>query len=111
MNEDLLNIMASRKSGVFKSEYFYMCERFKLPINKTSWNRFVYVHGKGVALPVYSETGKWYCYDRDYYRSLVEFVHKNPKGVTYMGMAMGVLPSWIDDNHELFVNLFRISDY
>ena len=111
MIEDLIHITCSRKNGASKKEIFLAAKAFNLEIEPSTWRRFLYVVSKGRCPDLYCENKRWHCYESEYYKSIVEFVANNKKGVRYMGMAMGVISTWINENHDTFKTIFNPVDY
>lgn len=109
--DTLLRILASRKNGTTKGDFFAACQKFDLPVSEREWNKVNYLNKKNISLGLYNEGNRWYCDESYYYIALVKFVLENPKEKTDMGMAMGAVPSWIRDHHKTFISMFKLSDF
>lgn len=111
MIEEFIQIICSRKNGASKKEIFETAKLFDLNIEPWMWSRLHYAISRGGSIGLYCEKKRWYSYQPNYYVSIVEFVSKNEKGVTDMGMAMGCLSRWIDDYHDIFCKKFPLCDF
>jgi hypothetical protein len=111
MEDLLLHIMACRKKGVTKKEFFKACDMFSfyVPQREEGWRRMLYRKKLGYSMGVYNEGKRWFSYENEYHRGLVKFINNNPKGILDMGMALGCVPRWIDENHSLFVKMFPLN--
>jgi hypothetical protein len=111
MEEQFINIICSRKNGASKKEIFQTAKLFGFEIKPWMWNRIHYAISRGGSIPIYCDKKRWYSFESSYYKSLVKFVNNNEKGVTAMGMSMGVVPTWIDNKHDIFNSIFKHEDF
>ena len=111
MIEDFISIMCARKNGASRKEINETALKFGIEIKPYVWNRIHYAVSRGGSIEIYCEKKRWHSFQRSYFKSLVKFVNENEKGVTYMGMAMGVVPAWINDKHEIFNEIFNVNDF
>lgn len=111
--ELILNIMASRKGGVAKFDFLTMCQKFGVKFNEVDWLFLINKRKHGEPMSVYYiiGTGYWFSEEAEYYRYLIKFVHNNPQGTKDLPILMGKVPGFIIQNHDLFVEIFKPSDF
>jgi hypothetical protein len=106
-----LDIICSRKKGASKKEINETALKFGYEISPYLWYRIHYAISNGGSINIYCKNKRWFSFENYYYKRLVKFVNENEKEKTHMGMAMGCVPSWITDNHKLFNEIFKFSDF
>lgn len=111
MIEEFIQIICSRKNGASKKEINSTAKLFGFDVKPWMWRRIHYGISRGGSIGLYCENKRWYSFQSDYYKSVVEFVHNNEKGETSMGMSMGCVSYWIDENHDLFCEVFNINEF
>ena len=111
MIEEYIQIICSRKIGASKKEIIETAKLFGFNIDRRIWNRFLYVQSKGKDIGLYSENKRWFSTNSNYYKTIVNFVNNNEKGITDAGMSLGIISSWIDNNHGIFVKTFNINEF
>lgn len=110
--DGLFNFICSRRKGATKKEINKIALMFGYEIKPYEWRRIHYALARrSGCLDIYCENKKWFCFRSYYYKNIVEFVNNNTKEKTYMGMAMGGVPFWIQENYELFNKVFKLEDF
>ena|ERR1035437_307672 len=107
----LLIFMASRKGGVSRQEFINTCEKYGVPFKQHRWNYQVNRHINKLPSSIYNIESRWYAHESEYYKMVVQFVHDNQKGEVKLPGLLGKVPEWIIMNHDLFVEMFKPTDF
>ena len=107
----LLIIMASRKGGVSRQEFKIACEKFGITFKQHKWDNQVNRHISKFPLSIYNIESRWYALESEYYKMVVQFIHDNPKGKIELPGLLGTVPEWIIYHHDLFVEMFKPTDF